>query len=121
MNLYILALVAAFSFASAWTVQDWRHDAEELQSTKAAVKKADQQAATVHTAATGHETDKVQIRTVTRTIVKEVDRVVKEDHFYAVDSPTCFDGAGLRVLQAAAANNAASEPASPVPGPKPAR
>jgi hypothetical protein len=116
MNLYVLALVAAMSFAGAWRIQDWRHDSASLKQVVKAEAKKEERAATVDAAATSHEKDKVQIRTVTRTIVKEVDRVVKEDHFYAVDSPSCFDDAGLRLIQQAAAGSApvASQPASAV-------
>lgn len=114
MNLYVLALVAAMSFAGAWRIQDWRHDSDSLKQVVKAEAKKEERAATVDTAATSHEKDKVQIRTVTRTITKEVERVVKEPFYVTGDA--CFDDAGLRLIQQAAAGSApvASQPASAV-------
>lgn len=64
-------------------------------------------------ASVGHEKDKARIQTRYITITKEVERVVKDD-FYA---GACLNDDGLRVLRAAVAGQAPSEPANAVPGP----
>ncbi|RZJ24778.1 MAG: hypothetical protein EOO54_08400 [Haliea sp.] len=116
MNLTLIAAAVAglIGFGSAWTVQDWRHDAAMLKRTqeegKALVRKADN----IDAAATNHEAFKakteVRYVTRTRTIEKLVDRPVYRNQ--------CIDADGLRELNAAiAGRDDSGEPAPAVPGP----
>lgn len=61
-----------------------------------------------NTAAAVHEADKVEIRTVFKTITEEVERVVEKPVYRDV----CLDADGLRVIQSAIdrANGTAGQP-----------
>lgn len=66
-----------------------------------------------NTAAAVHEVDKVEIRTVFKTITEEVERVVEKPVYRDV----CLDADGLRVIQSAIdrVNGTAGQPGHAVP------
>jgi hypothetical protein len=112
--LAVAMLSAALSGVGAWKVQNWRYAAIEKDRIEAAAEKAKFDRRAVDVAAAGHEKDKAAIRTVTKTVTREVERIVREP-FY-VDAPACLDADGLRQLQAAlGAAHPASQPAPAVP------
>jgi hypothetical protein len=113
--LAVALLSAALSFGGAWKAQSWRYAEKDRDRLVAQMLTEKVERKTVDKAAEGHEKDKVQIRAVTKTITREVERIVREP-FY-VDAPACFDDAGLRQLANAAAGRAhvASEPSGKVP------
>jgi hypothetical protein len=113
--LAIAILSAALSGAGVWKVQNWRYAAMEKDRIEAAAEKAKFDRRAVDVAAVGHEADKQRIRTVTRTVTKEVERIVREP-FY-VDR-ACLNDDGLRQLSAAiGAADPASSASRPVPRP----
>lgn len=117
---YVIVLLVALAAFGTWKVQEWRHDALEKQRIEAQREKERNDRRTVDVAATGHEKDKVQIRTVIKTVQVEVDHVVEKPFYVA--SEQCFDDDGLRAVATAARGAAsASEPAHPMPGAKPSR
>lgn len=110
----IVALLIAFTSgaALAWKlhvglIAERDLKANEEQQRASFLKREKQDYASV-----GHEKDKARIQTRYITITKEVERVVKDD-FYA---GACLNDDGLRILRAAVAGQAASEPANAVPG-----
>ncbi len=87
----------------------------ELQAQELRREKARNDRKAVDVAASGHEKDKVQIRTEFLTITEEVERVVEKPFYVA--SEQCLDDDGLRQLATAIGpRGAASEPARAVPG-----
>ncbi len=120
MYVYLLAaiIVAAISGAGVWKVQQWRHDSEKLAIAEKVREDRVLKEKIVDKAAVGHEKDKVQIRTVFRTVEKEVTRVVKEP-FY-VDG-ACLNDDGLRIVAESLgpAAPASGVAAGAVPGVKP--
>lgn len=124
MYVYVaIALLSAFlAGAGAWRVQDWRYAAKEADRLELVREDRMRSEKNIDTAAVGHEQDKARIRTVTKVVTKEVERIVREPFYVAADAPACFDADGLRQLQAALAPaKPASEPQRAVPGPRAAR
>lgn len=123
----IALLSAALSGIGAWRVQDWRYGAKEAQRLEQAREDRARRERGIDVAAVGHERDKERIRTVTKTVLQEVDRVVKETFYVAVPGPAgpvpaCLDDAGLRLIaDAIGPARAASQPARAVPRSEPAR
>jgi hypothetical protein len=118
MYVYVaVALLSAFlAGAGTWQVQDWRYASKEADRLEQVREDRMRSEKNIDTAAVGHEKDKVQIRTVTKTVTKEVERIVREPFYVATDAPACFDADGLRQLQAAIAPaQPASEPARKLP------
>jgi hypothetical protein len=113
--LAIALLSAALSFTGAWKVQSWRHAAMEADRLEQAAKETARKVDKIDVAAVGHETDKTSIRTVFRTITKEVAHVVEKPVYRNV----CLDADGLRVLSTAINGGpTASVTAGGVPEPK---
>jgi type II secretory pathway pseudopilin PulG len=121
MNLYVIAIVAALAAFGSWQVQNWRAKANEADRIEAQHEKERMDRRAVDNAASGHEADKVRIRTVTKVIEREVANATRTE-FYAADAPACLDADGLRIVaQSLGRAPAASEPARTVRGPGPAR
>jgi hypothetical protein len=121
MYLLVAALIAGLlaGGVGTWKVQDWRHAAKDKARMEAEAEARRINAKAVDTAAVGFEADKGRIRTRTRTITKEVERVTQGE-FYAAGQ-LCLNDDGLRQLRSAIAPAAvASEPARAVPRPRPA-
>lgn len=118
MHLYIVAALIALSGFGVWKVQEWRHAAIDKERIEAAAEKARFDRRAVDAAATGHEKDKRDIRAAVRPVTKEVERIAREEPFYAPAAPACLDDAGLRQLEAAITGPApvASQPAGAVRG-----
>jgi hypothetical protein len=117
-RLYILIAVLLAGLAAggggAWKVQDWRYGAKERERLDAIERDRRFAEKRVDTAATGHESDKAQIRTEFITITETVERIVREP-FYAPGAPACLDPDGMRQLRSAIAPaSAASQPAPAV-------
>lgn len=118
MHLYIMAAIALASAFGSWQVQEWRYGAKEAARLEQAREDRARAEKTIDTAATGHEADKVQIRTEFITITQEVERVIEKPFYVA--SEQCLDADGLRTLNAAiGAASPASQPARGVPAVKP--
>lgn len=120
--IYVALLAAILSGFGTWKVSEWRHDSAEKARIEMEAKERVRKADKIDVASVGHEKDKVEIRTVTKVVTKEIERIVREPFYVAVDAPACFDDAGLHQLAAALGSApAASEPARAVPELKPAR
>ena len=111
----MLYLYAATALATAivvgtgtWKVQEWRHDAAELERRGEEQRLLNKRIDKVDTAATKHEIAKTRIETEFVEVTKEVIRIVKEP-FY-VDAPMCLDDSGVRLV------NQASGHATPASG-----
>lgn len=114
-NIGIAAVVAAGGFAGGAQWHAGRDAVAARKADAAAQVDASNKRKVIDSAATGHETDKEEIRVVYRTVTKEVQRVSKTP-FYAADQ-LCLDDAGLRALASAPspARASASQPAPAVP------
>lgn len=113
MYLYAAILIAGLlsGFAGAWKVQDWRHDAAELERVQLESSDRLKKIERGDEAAQAHEATKAkeEIRYVYRT--KIVDRIVERPGYAA----QCWDADGLRVLNdAIAGREPAGEPAPAV-------
>lgn len=121
MRLYVLIAIVLAAFAaggaSAWQVQNWRHDAQEKDRIEQEAKERGIRAQRGDIAAAGHEGDKRAIEIEYREITKEVERVVEKPVYRDV----CLDDDGLRVLRSAIGGASAGQPARAVPGPERAR
>ena len=122
----MLYLYAATALATAivvgtgtWKVQEWRHDAAELERRGEEQRLLNKRIDKVDTAATKHEIAKTRIETEFVEVTKEVIRIVKEP-FY-VDAPMCLDPDGVRLIneQIAGPGTAASQPKAAVSRPNP--
>jgi outer membrane murein-binding lipoprotein Lpp len=116
MYLYAAILAAGLlsGFAGAWKVQDWRHDAAELERSKVESRDRLKKMERGDDAAQAHEATKAkeEIRYVYRT--KIVDRIVADPRY----AQSCFDDSGMRLLNdAIAGREPAGEPAPAVPRP----
>ena len=116
MTIWIkLALIAGIFLAgltSGVKIQAGLTAQRDLATLQAGAKAQARSVDKIDAAAAGHETDKAQIRTQFKTIIKEVDRVVQNPVYLHV----CFDDDGLRAARAAIGPAAtASEPAPAVP------
>lgn len=107
---------AGLAFGAAWRVQDWRHDAAELQRREDAAELLRLRERTVDVAAVGHEQFKERERVVYQVITETVDRIVERPVYRNV----CLDADGLRALNAAVLGRADNpgEPAPAVPEPR---
>lgn len=114
--LAIALLSAALSGAGVWEVQNWRYASIEKDRIEQAAKEAARKLDKIDTAAVGHEKDKTRIRTVFRTITKEVAHVVEKPVYRNV----CLDADGLRVLSTAI-NGATTASVTPGAVPEPKR
>jgi hypothetical protein len=118
MTHYLVLAALLAGFAGGWKVQDWRAGANERDRLEAVDRQRRQDEKVVDVAATGHEKDKVQIRTEFIPITQEIERVVEKPVYRDV----CLDADGMRLLaDAIQPRAAASQPARAVPGPAPAR
>jgi hypothetical protein len=119
----VLALalfVAGFAGGIKWHVGIVA--ARDLAAVEARQEKERNDRKAVDVAAVGHEKDKAQIRTVTKTVIQEVERIVREPFYVAADAPACLDADGLRQLETAiGAAQPASKPARALPRPDGAR
>lgn len=87
----LLGLLAGFG--GGWNVAAWRADSEKLDAVARAIRQADSLAAQDREVLVAHETGAERIRTVYRSLKKEVIRYVALHH----DDPDCLDADGLRV------------------------
>jgi hypothetical protein len=111
--LAVALISAALSGAGVYRVQEWRYAALDKQRIEAAAEKQRMDEKRIDAAAVGHEKDKAGIRTVFRTITKEVAHVVEKPAYRNV----CLDSDGLRVLSTAIhGGTTASVTAGGVPG-----
>ncbi len=107
----ITALVsAALAFGAAWKVQDWRHDAAELQRQEDVAETQRLSAKKADTAAVSHEQFQERERVVYQTITETVDRIVEKPVYRNV----CLDADGMRALSAAI-HGRADDPGQPSP------
>lgn len=117
------ALIAASAAAfGTWQIQEWRYGSKEAERLEAVARDRMRAEKNIDTAAVGHEKDNGRIRTVTKTVTREVERIVREPYY--VDSGAgCFDADGLRILSDAIAKHADPASVTPraVPAAKPAR
>lgn len=105
----IAIVIFAAGAASGVKIQSALTDQKALAEQRAAARQQHARLEKIDVAATGHESDKAQLRTQFKTITEEVDRVVQKPVYLNV----CFDDDGLRAAQAAiGASPAASQPAS---------
>ena len=117
MNPWLLAACLAAGFGAGWQVQAWRYTAAQVDQVAEQAQAVQQAASQADAAASGHEAAKERIRVEFQTVYRDVERVVEKPVYRDV----CLDDDGMRVLSAAIAGPTASEPASAVPGPGPAR
>jgi hypothetical protein len=118
--LFVALFAAAVSGVGIWKVQGWRHDSQERERIEHEAEVRRQNERAVDVAAEGHEKDKARIRTVTKEVTREVEKIVREP-FY-VDGGMCLDPAGLRAVETAVRGTATTSLApGAVPGPGPAR
>lgn len=102
-TLTIAAISAALAFGSAWKIQDWRHDAAQLDVQRENANTADR-------ASENREIDRAVIDSQFKTITVEVEKIVTHDVYHNV----CIDADGLRELgRAIAATASESSPAVP--------
>lgn len=103
----------------AWTVQNWRYGAlkaAELEQARETSKMLRQAA---NTASTGHEDDKVTLKTEFVTIEKEVERVVSQIEYR---DRACLDPDGVWIVnEATRLTGATSELGNTVPTPESTR
>lgn len=117
MNPWLLAACLVAGFGAGWQVQAWRYTAAQADQAAEQAQAVQQAASQADAAASGHEATKERIRVEFQTVYRDVERVVEKPVYRDV----CLDDDGMRVLRAAIAGTAASEPASAVPGAGPAR
>lgn len=104
----IAIVIFAAGAASGVKIQSALTDQKALAEQRAAAKQQQARLEKIDVAAVGHESDKAQLRTQFKTIIKEVDRVVQKPVYLNV----CFDDDGLRAAQAAIGPTpSASQPA----------
>lgn len=117
--LALALLSAALSGFGTWRVNEWRHDSLDKARIEQAREDYVRKEKRIDVAAVGHEKDKAQIRTVTKIITHEVERIVKEPFYIATDAPACFDDSGLLQLRAAVAGQPATASSAPGAVPRP--
>lgn len=106
-------LALAVGLAGGWKVQGWRWDAAERSRLEAEAEVQRMRARVALVASSGHEADRVKIRTEFQTIYSEVERVVEKPVYRNV----CLDADGLRLIAGAVRGGAAAgESGDPVPG-----
>lgn len=118
MNLTLIAaaIAATVAFGTAWTVQGWRYEAKDAERIAAETTVREAVAAQANTAATGHEGDKVKIKTKYVTITETVEKVIENPIYNA----TCFSPDGMRThSDAVSLTGAASQPSYTLPTPAP--
>ncbi len=110
MGATLVAIVVALTvgFASGWKTHQWRTDSAVLKETQKTVVAQDN-------AAVAHEEFKAKEVIKYRTIIKKVDRIVKEP-FYL--DGACLDDNGVRAINEAI-SGAASQPSPALPASAP--
>lgn len=112
LKLALIAGIFLAGLASGVKIHAGMTAQRDLAAQQAGAKEQARRTDKIDAAATGHETDKAQIRTQFKTIIKEVDRVVQKPVYLNV----CLDDDGLRAARAAIGPApAASQPAPAVP------
>lgn len=97
LPLITAAVAAVLAFGAAWKVQDWRHDAAELERREDAAEVERLRARKADTAAVSHEEFKERERVVYQVITETVDRIVERPVYRNV----CLDADGLAALKQA--------------------
>lgn len=113
-TLIAAAVAAALAFGTAWQIQDWRHDAAELERVTAQQEITQENQRLANRGSTSFEKDKTKNATRTRTITVEVDKIIDRPVYRNV----CLDADGLQLINAAIGRrDPASQPGHAVPGP----
>jgi len=102
LTLILVAATAIATTAVTWQIASWRHQADKTAALERAIEQANAQAEQDQAILTATAAKQAEIRTIYRTITKEVDRYAQA----RPDSPDCLDDTGMRLWTAAATGQA---------------
>lgn len=91
---YIAALAATLAFSTAWKVQDWRHDSQQLAVAAKTKALTDENKALVESQAAVFAAGQANAAAHETTVEKEVIRVVTKTEY----RNDCLDDDGLRII-----------------------